>query len=285
MKTNGIILGKGAPNRCKDGSATMCAIMLTPDLGLIRIYPIRVQDGVKVWSRVEINAEASNTDNRRESWKLKGIRVTGKIEDRTEKAAILDRCVLKSGTSDPIKYQDSIRSSIAIVRGDIESAYVQWGQLEQQPDNYECEDAWISCQVEYAHKPYLHWRSHAGKEHRSHIVSHEAYEWIRKRPTQPHALFDNMQLMNPDYIHWLVLGNMKNRRNVWVMVHAHRLKAPVNASIGFYSEAMTGKSEGWPYLRQEAENAKRAEDPQLPLMFTTSDTTRKNIRGSIATAI
>lgn len=272
MKAMGLIIGKGAPNRCKDGSATMCAIALTKELGLIRIYPIRIEHKVRVWDWVDIEAEPSKTDNRRESWKLTSINVIGAISDRDEKAAILDACILRSSNIDPIDYQDESRSSIAIVRGEIFYPYITWGQLEQPPENYESEDAWITCQVEYAHKPYVHWKSHAGKKHHSHIVAHEAYEWMRHEPTKPHSLFDNMKLINPDYMNWFVLGNMKNRRNVWVIVHVHRLKMPVNFFMQHSFAAQAGKGLDWPYSKQEAENAKRAEDPQMSLIFTTGDT-------------
>jgi len=285
MKTRAVILGVGAPNRCKNGEATQCGIALCGNLGLFRIYPFKVNSGVKVWTICDIDAEPSASDSRFESWKLKSIVVVGRVESRDERASILDACILNHGNEDAIDFQNKNRASIAIVRPQINYPYVTRGEFHDFDGVSETSDAWIYCQREYPHKPYLNWTSPYGKEHYSHIVSHEAYEWLRKEPTRPHALFDNMNLINPDYMNWIVLGNMKNRRNVWVVVHVHRLKAPVNAFMPHYFAGASGKGSDWPYSIQEAASAKRAESPQMDLPFTISDTFTTKTRGNMAMAI
>lgn len=285
MKTKAIIIGVGAPNRCKNGDSTQCAIALSEEFGLFRIYPLRV-GSVKTWSEVSIEAGQNPKDSRVESWKLHDVRTTGRvIDDRGERAAILDDCVLVSGHEDPIKYQNDNRASVAVIRPEIESAFISRGEFDEPPDQVESEDAWIYCQKESPYKPYIYWRSHTGKEHTSHIVAHEAYEWLRKEPTRPHCLFDNMALMNPDYIYWFVIGNMKDRRNVWVIVHVHRMKKPINYFIAHSYAGRSGGNAAWPYSRQEAENVKRAEDRQMSLMFTTDGISRDGNRGNTTIAI
>jgi hypothetical protein len=277
-------LGVGAPNRCKNGEATQCGIALCESLGLFRIYPFKVHSGVKVWSICDIEAEPSAGDNRFESWKLKSIAAVGKIENRDERAALLDACVLNHGNADAIDFQNEKRASIALIKPEINYPYIARGEFSDPDDIDQSSDAWIYCQKEYPHKPYVNWTSPYGKEHYSHLVAHEAYEWLRKEPTKPHQLFDNMNLINPDYINWVLLGNMKNRRNVWVIVHIHRLKAPVNYFMRHYFADASGRSANWPYSIQEAAIAKRAESPQMDLPFTTSDTFQTKTRGSMAMA-
>ena len=116
MTHKGIVLGVGAPNRTRDGSKTMCAIVLTEDLGFIRVYPIPAEQKFEVWSNVVVAIERTATDNRPESYKLKYFEVHDRIEDRNQKRDILEGCVLKSGTDDPIEYCNSRRTSIALVK-------------------------------------------------------------------------------------------------------------------------------------------------------------------------
>lgn len=286
MKTKGIIIGIGAPNRCRDGLSTQCAIGLSKDIGLFRIYPIKVNTGVSVWSECNIDAIQNPKDGRAESWKVQSISATGnKITDPHEKASMLDDCILLSGDNDPIDYQNKNRASVAVIKPDLESGFISRGDLEQPPEYTESEDAWIYCQKESPYKPYISWRSHIGKQHKSHLVAHEAYEWIRKNPIRPHALFDNMHFINPDFDHWFVMGNMNNRRNVWVVVHVHRIKRPINYSMLHYFADHNGKTGAWPYLKKEAENVKRVEDRQMSLMFITEDISTADNLGNMKIAI
>lgn len=279
-------MGVGAPNRCKDGSSTQCAIGLSSEIGLFRVYPIKVGAGIKTWAECIVDASQNPKDSRIESWKVNSIEPTGLVvKEKDERAAILDSAVLYSGHNDPVDYQNEHRASIAIVRPDVEYGFISKGDLEAPPDYSESEDAWIYCQKESPYKPYVFWRSHTGKRHQSHLVAHEAYEWLRKEPTRPHCLFDNVALMNPDYLYWFVLGNMKDRRNVWVIVHIHRMKKPVNYFIGHYFAEKGGAKGAWPYSTQEAANVKRAEDPQMSLMFTTDDTSGIYTHGNMKIAI
>lgn len=73
---------------------------------------------------------------------------------------------------------------------------------------------------------------------------------------------------------------MRDRRNVWVAVHIHRLKKHNGGSTPLFSGIDDGMPEDWPYSAQGGSNAKPAE-PQLEFsMFTTADTTQANGRGN-----
>lgn len=75
--------------------------------------------------------------------------------------------------------------------------------------------------------------------------------------------------MNPDYQKWMLMGNMKGRRNVWLCVHLHRLKKQTSGSIPLFSNPIIGSSADWPYTKQEAKNVPIVDGH--PELFTMRD--------------
>jgi hypothetical protein len=277
-RTAGIILGTGAPNLTKNGTRTMCAIVLSEDLGFIRIYPIPAEYKFPVWGKVNLSLVRSDTDNRHESYRVEAFEITGKIEDKEDKRDILNSCILKSGEKDPQKYMNENRSSIALVK-------LSWGNvtaaLEQRTPDIASNDqeySWCKAQCEQWQKPFLSWKSEQGVQHTTHLLGREIYEGLRHNPTSPWNIFNNLQISNPDFEHWLLMGNMKDRRNVWVGVHLHRLKKPIGGSTPLCFTIRDGKPEGWPYLKQEWANVPFADNQ--PWLFTTDDMTSTTNRGN-----
>lgn len=267
-----IILAKGAPNRTSTGKVTMCAIALSQDFGLVRLYPLTFEQsaGVGVWSRIEVTATRSTKDNRHESWKIESSKLIGKVDQSHEKTELLNQCILKSGTEDPIAYQNKHRSSIAIVKTSLPVGCGLRPRKDREPED-DSEERWrVMTQDEYPFKPYLLWTSDQGGEHETHIVAQEAYVGMSKNASCQMRIFENMRLGDPDYQHWIVLGNMKDRRNVWVCPHLHRLKKTYSDTT--LSLPMSdGRGDAWPYLTQEAINAKDA-GPQRFFTFITDTT-------------
>lgn len=267
LHVTGVVLGVGAPNDCRDGKKTMCAIVLSDQLGLIRIYPIDAAHQFKVWSRVALSIERHAKDNRHESYRLVTYLVTGCIELPEEKREILNACILKSGGDDPCAYQNKLKKSIALVK-------LRWGSVSAALDQRTPEIAkddeefnWIVTQAKHWNKPYIVWTSEQGVKHTTHLVGREVYEGLRKNPETPWNIFNNMRLNVPDYEAWLLLGNMRDRRNVWVGVHLHRLKKSALPSTACFFTIRDGKPDAWPYCEQETSNV-RVVEKQLTL-FTT----------------
>lgn len=262
QKFTAIILAKGAPNRTSTGLISMCAIALSEDIGLVRLYPLTFDDNadVSVWSVVSVEARRSSKDNRKESWRIESTELIGKIQTATEKSSILNACVLKSGMEDPISFQNKNRASIAVVKTELPIGCGLKPRKDQEPQLEE-DDSWCMMQSNYPFKPYLLWTSTQGGEHGTHIVAQEVYYGMSKNPSSPFRVFENMRIGDDDYQHWLVLGNMKDRRNVWVCPHVHRLKkSNIENVLGF--SGSFGLDKNWPYLTQEAINEK---DPGLQL--------------------
>jgi len=278
---NGIVMGVGAPNICRDGKKTMCAILLSEQLGFVRIYPLPANERFSVWSRLRVEVERTQGDTRAESYKVRYHEVTAApITDANQKREILNACILKSGIQDCQEYMNERRASIAMIklRRETVSAAMDMKVPAPLPDDYEY--AWIMTQAQHWQKPYLQWQSEQGKMHKTHLVAREVYEGLRKNPNEPWSIYNNMRIGNPDYEHWLLLGNMRNHRNVWVGVHLHRLKKPTSGSIPLFSMIRDGKPEGWPYCEQETSNVHVADNQQL--LFTTEAMTSTNYRGSMA---
>jgi hypothetical protein len=64
------LLAKSIPEFDKrDGKLYTCSLGYSPQLGLIRIYPLPVKGMVK-WGIYEVEVEKNKRDSRRESWKL-----------------------------------------------------------------------------------------------------------------------------------------------------------------------------------------------------------------------
>ena len=283
MKTEGIIMGVGAPNETTNSGKTMCAIVLTKNEGFMRIYPIPASESFPVWGRVNIEVEKGN-DGRDSTWKLTSWEVTGKIESAEEKREILTACELKSGMDDPCDFMNESRKSIFLVRLD-------WGSTEltlsQKIPSYIASDdeecGWIVTQAKHWLKPYINWTSKQGKDHKSHMGGREIYEGLRRNPTEPWNLMNNLQVMNPDYERWMLMGNMKDRRNVWLCVHFHRLKKQISGSIPLFCNPIIGDNAAWPYANQKASNVPIVDGHGE--LFTMSDMTPISTRGNMATTI
>jgi len=211
---------------------------------------------LRVWSRVELELGMTKTDPRKESYSLLNYKVTGEIKDKSERRQILDRCVLQSGTQDPIKYQnhEDRRSSICVVKPNHETLGFKMVRKTPRPD-----DDWVYTQDMSWSKPFLEWDSIQGSHHSSHIVAREAYEYLRKNPDKPANLFDRMGLGTPDWDYWLVLGNIKDQRTTWCVVWVHRQKKTTGLSTLLYCDPIHGKTEEWPYSAQADGNAPDAQ--------------------------
>ena len=244
-----IVMATGAANICRDGSKTRCAILLG-NMGLFRVYPIPAHYKFKVWSEVEVTLNRPRTDNRSESWNLVDWKVTGTLEDPALRRAIYDRCTLDSGTLDPLTYQNKNFKSICIVKPIQMGSGIEPREARIPDEN---ESRWHT-QADSPIKPYIKWTSIQGSVHNSHISANEAYETHRKNPTEPYQLFHNMKIHSPDWDFWLVMGNLKDKRNVWCIVHVGRLKKTSGTSTPLFIDLTLGKPAAWPYELQGGGN-------------------------------
>jgi hypothetical protein len=262
----GIVLGIGAPNRTNDGRAVQCAIVLGDEHGLCRVYADfgGVMDRIRVWDRISCEVHVNAGDNRAESWKLVRADVSGKVDSSVEKRSILESCCLDCGNEDPIDFLNRERRSVGLVR----QATTGIGYGMEVRDFDESPD-WVMAQCETPQRPYIWWRSDAGKKHDHQLCAHEAYEWIRKNPSATSQLWTNLRIEDIDYTKWLLVGNTKDKRNVWVVVHVHRLKKTTLQPMLGNCSIDDGRPSGWPYLPLADLCARRVASTGQQLLFTT----------------
>jgi hypothetical protein len=266
IQTKAVVIAKGAPNRCRDGRKVMCAIAVSKELGLIRIYPLSVfSDGeISIWSIVDLRLTISNTDNRKESYRVSIYEVCGQVKLPDEKRDLLDACLLDSGNQDPIDYQNQRRKSIAVVKsvGHV-GAMLAAREPSAEPFPMDDEDGFVRVQSDFPFKPYVQWVSKQGKSHTTHLVGQEVYMGMVHNQSTPFRVFENLHIGDQDYDHWLVLGNMKDRRNVWVAAHLHRQKKIAQRPMFTNLWITDGVESGWPYEMQGATAARDAEREPL----------------------
>jgi hypothetical protein len=245
----------------------MCAIAVSASLGLIRLYPLSVTSDsqIAIWSIVRLSLSISNTDNRSESYRVGDYEVIGQLKNPAEKHELLESCILDSGDHDPIDYQNARRKSIAIVKGS-GPVGASLTPRESSGDNLptDGDDGFVMTQSDFPFKPYVEWTSKQGKPHTTHLVGQEVYMGMMHNQATPFRIFENLRIGDRDYDHWLVLGNMKDRRNVWVAAHLHRQKKIAQRPMFTSSWITDGVAKGWPYETQEATDARFVE--KCPLL-------------------
>lgn len=261
---HGVVLGVGAPNRTKDGRAVQCAIVLCYEKGLCRIYgDFKTQmKGLRLWDVVACSVYTHSGDNRPESWRVEELFFEGRWSSRDSRAAILNSCCITASEEDPIDRLNKDRRSIAVIK--VQSGDMGYRMESRVPES---QQDWVKTQRESIRKPYISWTSEAGKQHANQLCAHEAYEYLRKNENATGRLWENLRIEDDDYQKWLLLGNTKDHRNVWVVVHVHRLKKGFNESLGgnpWFGDATVS----WPYLPIQELREKRAKSNGQKMLFS-----------------
>lgn len=266
---NGLIIGIGGPNRTVDGRKVQCCIALTKEFGLVRLFAAfdDIMRSVSLWDEVKACAIKTSKDVRDESWKLLSIEVIGKIDSSHEKRSILNATVLRCGSEDPIDYQNDRKLSIAVAVPVKQTLSVTM----KSQDSEDADDGFVA-QCNQPNRACIGWESCSGTRHNLACVGHEVFEGLRKNPSAPMRVFENMHTHDQDWDKWLVLGNTQYR-NVWVIVHVHRLKKTTPERIQQSSWITDGDPSGWPYLGKEAMRAKAAAFNPQKTLFTMFDMT------------
>jgi len=270
MIITGIVMGVGAPQDTAKNGKTLCCIILSKELGFCRIYRIPALSEVRMWRVYDFECE-KGSDYRKESYRFLSLRDTGRIiSNSDDKRDILESCILKSGEIDPITYSNTpgIHQSIALVKLNHEDCDYQLSGKMPKGVDQQGECGWLMTQGKHWMKPYLIWKSQSGTTHKTHLGGREIYEYLRKNPDTPFRIFENLGFgPSPDFEHWALLGNQKDRPTVFLCVNLFRLKKQTSGSIPLCFTLDTGRKDGWPYLNQEENNVKTV-DQQSVFTFT-----------------
>jgi hypothetical protein len=235
-----IMLGRTVPEESKKHGITVCSAGYSKEMReLLRIYPLPRHNGIEKWTQCVVPLRRNSSDNRKESWRINcagdssndalgSISVVGKSNRKEE----FD--FLKSMASDSIKKLNEDRKSLAIVA----PSYIK-GRLEPVDgvDPYYQMTIWErqgEGRLDINPRVQFHL---ADGFHDLQFREWGAHELIRKNREDADDLFDVLNFTNPAYEHLLLIGNMNQHRNNWLVISSiSRKKEKQEDMFGFGSE-------------------------------------------------
>ena len=228
-----IILGRGCPEKIKNGRITVCTAGYSPTHGFIRIYPTRMDMPFKRWDIIKVPVEKNPRDTRRESWKIEGsktewdkldekIDVIGKFPEEKR----LD--LISNLIDDCVHVINEQKRSLGIIKPTIEKCYFS-----------EQEDYDASTQLDLLGQPlpkvkeqypyvprvkYYCSKCKAPNGHDQQVLEWGFYEWMRKYPDKIDQVWENAKLFSHDYEKFFLVGNLFQYRSRFIIVSIIRLR-------------------------------------------------------------
>ncbi len=216
-----ICLGRSVPEESKKYGTKVCMAGLSRELGsLIRVYPLPIQNAIRVRHQCTLDLERNTQDSRKESWKLKdrfdGI---GVVSDKP----VLNRqtiwSALKPYVVRSIKQLNDERKSLGIL--EIHSGFKPFFRERYSvphPDQqllFEIADECFGANA-IDLIPYLSFHDADGY-HELQIREWGCYEWLRKERANAAQLWKNLGF-DADRQVLALIGNQANRRTSWLIV-------------------------------------------------------------------
>lgn len=236
-----IILGRGCPERIRNGRTTICTAGYSPTHGFTRIFPTKIEMPLRQWSIVRVPVERNPKDTRGESWKIEGAKSEwDSLEKKVEivgELGLKDRLNIVAGlVDDCVETIGMARRSLGIIRPTIEECY-----LSKQ------EDYDVSTQLtllghplpktkeQYPTIPRIRYRCSkckAKKAHDQQVLEWGFYEWMRKNPDNPSQVWENARIRSSEHELFFLIGNLLRHRNRFVIISVLRLgKRPVHQPL------------------------------------------------------
>lgn len=227
-----IVLGRGCPERIKDGRITVCTAGYSHKLGFIRIYPTKMDMPLRQWSIVKVPVERNPQDIRKESWKIQGAK--SEWERLSEKIQIIGKFkpekrlnLIANLVDDCINTINEEKRSLGIVKPIIEKCYLS----EQEDYDMSTQLTLLGMPLPKVKKQYpiiprIRYRCTNCKSinpHDQQVLEWGFYEWIRKNPDKADQVWENAHIYSPKHEIFLFVGNLFRRRNVFVIISVLRL--------------------------------------------------------------
>jgi hypothetical protein len=223
-----VFLGTTVPEQMKDGRVVRCAAGFSDELrSLARLYPLSPFAGIRRWDQYRVRVERSNKDSRIESFKLAGDRddpdaltrelvVAGRLGEhpKSTRLAAIDRYKVPS-----IKWMNERRLSLGIINPDLCDFSFEYDLeadrlITQLPGLETPKPEWG--RKSYPKRPRIQFRDEDGFHDLS-FNEHGVYEWLRKG-NEPEEVFKNLRFGDTTREPRLLVGNLANQRNAWVVI-------------------------------------------------------------------
>lgn len=216
-----VMLGRTVPEESKKHGLTVCSAGYSKEIGgLLRVYPLPMQNGIRKWSRCKVPLRRNATDNRRESWRINSM--SDDVRSAAEMVQIIDSVkkdaqfdFLKSLAVDSIAKLNEQRASLAIVSPDHIIGYFE---PVKGVDPYYQEtlfDRVGDGKIDVS--PRLRFWLSDG-EHKLQLREWGCWELLRKDRDKAHEMWDRLKISDPAYEHLLFIGNMNQYRNNWLII-------------------------------------------------------------------
>jgi len=216
-----VLLGRTVPEKSKKYGYKVCSAGYSAELGgLMRVYPLPVQNGLRQWSRLRLELERPRDDSRCESWALKTRDMASVLEvgsDKTKRAsyaAFFDGMLARS-----VEQLNRDRASLGIIKP--RGFQCHFGSRRgmtcpSQQMLFDCMDDKFGAEAADL-VPQMVFEDADG-EHCLQVREIGAYEWIRTNRDRAAQLWMNYRL-NKDRDVYLLVGNMASHRNVWLIIN------------------------------------------------------------------
>jgi hypothetical protein len=215
-----ICFGRTVPEDSKKYGRKVCSIFYSPELReFIRVYPLMTNNPVRMRYRCNLDLIRNTSDSRKESWKLRDPETSITNVRESPKSLQADKEVfqiLKKHEGDSIKSLNQQKKSIGVIRADlVGKIHVNNGVISQHQQEL-FDDVYQSLGYKADFVPYLKF-SDTGGSHEIQVREWGVWEYLRKNQQDALSVFNAMRLhQNPH--HFLIVGNMLNFRNNWLVV-------------------------------------------------------------------
>ena len=228
-----VILGRACPERIRNGRTTVCTAGYSETHGFVRIYPTRADMPLKRWNIVRVPVERNPQDTRKESWKIQGSkREWEQLSDKVEVIGNLrrsDRPVLIENLVEGcVKDINNDKRSLGIVKPVIKKCYFC---REKRFDPMVQERLWGPppplTKRNFPVSPKIQYRCSECKlkgHHDQTVLEWGFYQWMKKHPDKREQVWENAQVLSPDWDIFFFVGNQANRRTSFLVISILRFK-------------------------------------------------------------
>jgi len=227
-----VILGRSSPDRLSDNRVSVCAAGYSRTVGLVRLYPTRMDSPLKVWNIVTVPVERNPQDSRAESWKIHGsksewehlsdkIEVVGELRGK-DRLPLLNPIVSKC-----VKDLEEQGRSLGIVMPSSRKCYFKLR------DDYDPAiqmtlfgGSSISDKHGYRLQPRVTYRCQEcrlAQGHDQQILEWGVYEWMRKNPEKEEQVWENLFCKEKQQEILFLVGSQARRPSSFMVISILRI--------------------------------------------------------------
>ncbi len=244
-----VVLGQGAPNQIKKigGQQGRCLCLWSDKTGFVRLYPVPF-GYVHDWEIVNVEVRKPTNDGRENSFVVNNYEkewsnLSQQIYAQKEVNSRGNKVSKKLSRSEQIELLESLsKSTFSQIRdngrsfGLIKPKSMTF-MLQQNRETSQAQatlldlDYNIMNQNDFAFFPYIQYACDgpcsSKHPHEQKIVEWGAYQFMRQNPnSQEHCmkLKDNYHIGEEDYIHYILIGNIREYPTTYIVVKLIRFK-------------------------------------------------------------